>query len=286
MLGRIDIHKEANISSFGVVARIRKIMDTRRCGHSGTLDPMAEGVLSVYVGRATSFIDRLRTQSKCYTGTLRFGYRSDTQDIWGAVEKIEAPIPSLEEIERILPAFTGEIWQTPPMVSALKVEGKPLYKYAREGKTLERAQRKVRIDSIELLGAQAQEALFSIRCSKGTYIRTLFTDIASALGSEGVMSSLIRTENDGIHLDDCFTLPQIEQMMQEGDLSFLREPGSLQPFEKAELSEKLYEDWKSGRKNKLPAHKLKNPRILLTYQHAFVGTALKNGDFYYPEKVI
>ncbi len=286
MLGRIDIHKEQNISSFGVVAAIRRLLGTKRCGHSGTLDPMATGVLSVYVGRATTFIERLRTPVKEYVGTLRFGASSDTLDIWGTMTSFEGAIPTREAIEAMLPRFTGNIEQIPPMVSALKHKGKPLYKYAREGKEIERTPRRVYIETFSCLSLTETEATFFVRCSKGTYIRSLFSDLARELGTEGVMSSLCRIENDGICLEDCYTLEEIAEMKASGDMRFLREPGELQPFERVEVQATLLENWRRGIKTPLPAARWTGERILLTQNGHFIGTALRSGEKYLPEKVL
>lgn len=286
MFARIDVHKEQNISSFGVVSEIRKIMKIRRCGHNGTLDPMATGVLSVYIGKATTFIDRLRTPMKRYIGTLRFGYASDTLDIWGNVEAVPGDIPSLEDIEDVLPAFRGEIEQTPPMVSAIKVKGKPLYQYARDGKEIERKSRKVKIEELTCLSFDGAEVTFSVRCSKGTYIRTLFSDLARELGTSGIMSQLKRVENDGIRLEDCYTLREIASMKEKEDFRFLRAPGELQPFYKKDISLSILEKWRQGIKTPISAGSDTEDRIILMYQGKFTGTAIRKGEYYLPEKVI
>ncbi|MDI9472288.1 MAG: tRNA pseudouridine(55) synthase TruB [Tissierellia bacterium] len=286
MFGRVDVHKGQNISSFGVVSFLRRLLKMKKCGHSGTLDPMATGVLSVYVGKATTFIDRMRTPMKEYVGTLRFGYNSDTFDIWGRLEPAPGVIPSRHQIEAVLPRFIGEISQVPPMVSALKHQGKPLYKYARQGIIVDRPPRSVFIEKIICHGIDGEEAVFTVRCSKGTYIRTLFHDIAHELGTSGVMSKLVRVENDGISLDACFTLDEIESMVRAEDYRFLRNVGDLQPFERIEIGPFLLRNWRRGIKTPMSAEQVSDERVVLTYKGSFVGTAVRSGDSFLPEKVI
>ena len=182
MNGIVIVDKPQGWTSQDVTARLRRVFSTRRIGHGGTLDPMATGVLPVFVGRATRAVEFFEHAEKTYEATLRLGMKTDTQDITGTVLE-ERPVTVTEQdILNVLPAFRGEILQIPPMYSALKVNGQKLYDLARKGKEVERQPRPITIHELELLHFDGQDARIRVRCSKGTYIRTLCEDMGEKLG--------------------------------------------------------------------------------------------------------
>ena len=193
MNGIVIVDKPQGWTSQDVTARLRRVFSTRRIGHGGTLDPMATGVLPVFVGRATRAVEFFEHAEKTYEATLRLGMKTDTQDITGTVLE-ERPVTVTEQdILNVLPAFRGEILQIPPMYSALKVNGQKLYDLARKGKEVERQPRPITIHELELLHFDGQDARIRVRCSKGTYIRTLCEDMGEKLGCLGCMAALRRT---------------------------------------------------------------------------------------------
>lgn len=194
MNGIVIVDKPQGWTSQDVTARLRRVFSTRRIGHGGTLDPMATGVLPVFVGRATRAVEFFEHAEKTYEATLRLGMKTDTQDITGTVLE-ERPVTVTEQdILNVLPAFRGEILQIPPMYSALKVNGQKLYDLARKGKEVERQPRPITIHELELLHFDGQDARIRVRCSKGTYIRTLCEDMGEKLGCLGCMAALRRTQ--------------------------------------------------------------------------------------------
>ena len=210
--GIIVIDKDPNWTSMDVCAKLRGIFREKRIGHAGTLDPMATGVLPVFVGRATRAVEFAGEGEKEYVAGLRLGLVTNTQDTSGETLE-EHPVSVTEEaLERVLEQFRGEISQVPPMYSAIKINGKKLYELARKGREVERPARKVTIHALTLESREG-EADFTIRvrCSKGTYVRTLCHDIGQALGCGGCMSSLRRTAAAGFTLDDAVTLDRVQQ---------------------------------------------------------------------------
>lgn len=217
MNGIILVNKPENFTSFDVCAKMRGILHIKRIGHAGTLDPMATGVLPVFVGKATKACDIMPDSSKAYRANVKFGVETDTLDRTGTVtETFEKKITE-SDIISVLPKFKGEITQIPPMYSAVKVNGKKLYELARQGKTVERPERKVTIEKLELekFDEENQTAVFYIECSSGTYIRTLADDIAKAAGSGAYLTNLVRTKAAGFDISQTFTLEQIQQMADE-----------------------------------------------------------------------
>ena len=223
--GILIIDKPQDWTSMDVCGRLRRLLGERRVGHAGTLDPMATGVLTVFVGRATRAVEFAETGAKTYEATLRLGTETDTQDTTGTVLRSSDVLPDREAILAALPRFRGEIEQIPPMYSALKRNGKKLYELARQGKTVERQPRPVTIYTLEL-GAQHSPTdwALTVKCSKGTYIRTLCHDIGQVLGCGGVMASLRRTEAAGFTLDDAVTLEEVAQAAEEGRAEGLLRP--------------------------------------------------------------
>lgn len=214
--GIINVYKEKGFTSFDVVAKLRGILKTKKIGHTGTLDPDAEGVLPVCIGRATKVCDILTDKDKVYEAVMLLGVETDTQDTTGEILK-ELPVEESESVvkEAIL-SFVGEYAQIPPMYSALKVNGKKLYELAREGKTVERKARNVQIFSIEILEMDLPRVRMSVHCSKGTYIRTLCHDIGQKLGCGGCMEKLLRTKAGIFELKDTLKLAEIDQLAKAG----------------------------------------------------------------------
>lgn len=216
MNGILLVDKPEGWTSMDVCAKLRGVFHEKRIGHSGTLDPMATGLLVVFLGRATRGVEFAEADSKEYIAGLRLGLTTDTQDTTGNVLRTAEANVSREELERILKDFTGPISQIPPMYSAIKVGGKKLYEIARKGGTVERKARNITIHSIELLSFDGVEALLRVRCSKGTYIRTLCNDIGEALGCGGAMSSLRRTAAGDFSIDDARPLDALIRAGEEG----------------------------------------------------------------------
>lgn len=214
--GIINVYKEKGFTSFDVVAKLRGILKTKKIGHTGTLDPDAEGVLPVCIGRATKVCDILTDKDKVYEAVMLLGVETDTQDTSGEVLK-ELPVEvSEEDVKEAILSFVGEYAQVPPMYSALKVNGKKLYELAREGKTVERKARNVQIFSIEILEMDLPRVRMSVHCSKGTYIRTLCHDVGQKLGCGGCMDKLLRTKVGVFELADTLKLAEIDALAREG----------------------------------------------------------------------
>lgn len=209
--GIILVDKPADWTSHDVVAKLRGILHERRVGHSGTLDPMATGLLTVFVGRATRAVQFAETHNKHYVASLRCGYSTDTQDTSGRVTAQTGISPTEAELTDVLPEFTGEISQIPPMYSAIKVSGKKLYELARKGETVERKPRTVNISELSLVGHDGDDFVLSVSCSKGTYIRTLCNDIGERLGCLACMSALRRTNAGPFDVRDAHTLSEIAE---------------------------------------------------------------------------
>lgn len=221
MDGIINVYKEKGFTSHDVVAKLRGILHQKKIGHTGTLDPEAVGVLPVCLGKATKVCDLLTNKDKTYRAVCRLGVSTDTQDMTGEIlEKGDFSKVTQERLQEVLRDFEGDQLQIPPMYSALKVNGKKLYELAREGKTVERKPRPIRIHSIELTDYQQAEGLFTmeVTCSKGTYIRTLCHDIGEKLGCFGAMESLQRTRVGVFSLENALTLEQIEELVKKDAL--------------------------------------------------------------------
>lgn len=213
--GIINVYKEKGFTSFDVVAKMRGIFKQKKIGHTGTLDPDAEGVLPVCLGKATKVCDLLTDKSKEYETVMLLGVETDTQDISGTVlKKCEVSV-SEEEIKAAVAGFIGDYMQVPPMYSALKVNGKKLCDLAREGKTVERKARPVVIHEIEVQRIELPRVWMRVYCSKGTYIRTLCQDIGEKLGCGACMESLLRTRVSEFELKDALRLSEIEAFVKE-----------------------------------------------------------------------
>jgi tRNA pseudouridine55 synthase len=226
MTGILIVNKPSDWTSHDVVAKLRGVLHEKHIGHGGTLDPMATGVLPVFVGRATRAVEFCEVFDKEYIAGLRLGIVTDTQDTTGRVVSQSAVTVTRQDLEKALSHFTGTIQQLPPMYSAIKVKGTPLYKLARRGEEAERKPRPITIRSIEILGNDGDDYVLKVSCSKGTYIRTLCHDIGAFLGCGGTMYALHRTRVGIFSIEQALTLPDIEASAGLG-----RTPGLLLPVD-------------------------------------------------------
>ena len=222
--GVINVYKEKGYTSFDVVAKLRSILNQKKIGHTGTLDPDAEGVLVVCLGSGTKLCEILTDKDKSYEATLLLGKTSDTEDSSGKILTECDVAVSPKEVEQAILSFVGEYGQIPPMYSAIKVNGKKLYELAREGREIEREPRMVSIKQIEILSMDLPKVTFKVSCGKGTYIRSLCRDIGEKLGCGGLMDSLVRnsvnsTETGMVFTkEDALTLDEIEQLVNSGKI--------------------------------------------------------------------
>ncbi len=218
--GIICVNKPQDFTSFDVVAKMRGMAKIKRCGHAGTLDPMATGVLPIFFGTATRACDILPDGDKRYTASFKLGVTTDTLDITGKVLSQRESGVTKEQIVAVLDNFRGEIEQVPPMFSAVQVGGQRLYDLARQGIEVERKPRKVNVFLLELLNfdEKTQSGQLDIKCSRGTYIRSIIADMGECLGSGAIMTGLVRTQAAGFSLDDCITLEQAQELTNEGTL--------------------------------------------------------------------
>lgn len=210
MTGIICINKDKDITSFGVVAKCRGILKEKKAGHTGTLDPMATGVLPIMLGGATRFLNYLPDSDKGYRATLILGKTTDTLDITGTVLSENEVTVNTDDFLCVLDKFKGVIMQTPPMYSAKSVDGVRLYDLARQGIEIDREPCRVEIKSLELVENRGNEYVIDVLCSKGTYIRSLIDDIGRELGCGAVMTELVRTKAMGFTLDDCVSLADLQ----------------------------------------------------------------------------
>ena len=211
MNGILLVDKEPDWTSNDVVAKLKGILHQRRIGHSGTLDPMATGLLVVFVGRATRAVEFAEGHDKRYLASLRLGIDTDTQDTSGTVLERRPVSVNRDELEAALNNFKGELEQIPPMYSAIKHKGRPLYEIARKGGQVERKARKITVYDISVTGEQEGDYLLDIRCSKGTYVRTLCHDLGQALGCGGCMSSLRRVEAGQFKVENAYKLCRVQE---------------------------------------------------------------------------
>ncbi|MDD6035236.1 MAG: tRNA pseudouridine(55) synthase TruB [Lachnospiraceae bacterium] len=230
MDGIINIYKEAGYTSHDVVAKLRGILRERKIGHTGTLDPQATGVLPVCIGKATKLCELLLDKEKAYEAVMLLGVTTDTEDMTGTVTGENEVRVSEEDIRSAAKKFTGKYGQVPPMYSAIKVDGKRLYELARDGKEIERQPREVEIFENEPVSFRfdengfVKEVTLKIRCSKGTYIRSLLRDMGEFLGCGACMKSLVRTKAGAFGITDAVTLKEVEQARDEGRLADLLLP--------------------------------------------------------------
>ena len=228
MNGIINLKKEAGMTSHDAVFKLRKILGTKKIGHGGTLDPDVVGVLPIAVGKATRMVEFMQDEGKVYEGEITLGYSTTTEDASGEVVAETPVLAPLDEklVDEAIASLTGPITQIPPMYSAVKVNGRKLYEYARAGQEVERPERQVTIYSFERTSPICYEDklasfTFRVKCSKGTYIRTLSVDLGEKLGYAAHMSHLTRTSAAGLNLEDALTLEEVAEKVQAGDFVFL-----------------------------------------------------------------
>lgn len=220
MNGIILIDKPEQFTSFDVIAVVRKLTGQRKAGHTGTLDPNATGVLPILLGTATKAQDLIVNHDKTYIAGFKLGITTDTLDIWGKVKSEQSACITLDEITKILPCFTGDIEQIPPMFSAVQKNGQRLYDLARKGIEIERESRKVKVYSLKTVDFDetAQCGTFEISCSKGTYVRTIIDDIGRKLGTGAVMTSLRRTSACGFSINECISIEKARELAALSEL--------------------------------------------------------------------
>ena len=219
MTGFVFLDKEAGMTSFLAAKRLGRIFGTKKVGHTGTLDPMATGVMVIAVEHSTRFIELISDHDKAYRARFLLGKTTDTLDITGETLSEREVNVGRDEVERAVLSFKGDIMQLPPMYSAIKKDGVRLYELARQGIEIEREARQVHISSVALTDSAENEYEIEVHCSKGTYIRSLISDIGEKLGTGAVMTSLRRIKANGVSIDSCHTLGDLEKMKEEGTLS-------------------------------------------------------------------
>ncbi|RHW36396.1 tRNA pseudouridine(55) synthase TruB [Neobacillus notoginsengisoli] len=262
MEGILPLYKPAGLTSHDCVFKLRKLLKTKKVGHTGTLDPDVTGVLPICIGRATKVAEYITDAGKAYEGEVTLGVSTETEDASGEIIEEIAINRTItrQEVLDVLASLTGEIVQIPPMYSAVKVNGKRLYEYARKGEVIERPSRKVNIYKLELLDGRTEFSgdkiafRFRAECSKGTYIRTLAVMIGERLGFPAHMSSLVRTRSASYTLEDCFRFSEIEELVEKGEILNALRPieSALMHLPKYRISDKVAEKVKNGARLPLP----------------------------------
>ena len=293
MTGIICINKDEDITSFGVVAKVRGILREKKAGHTGTLDPMATGVLPIMLGGATKFLNYLPSSDKGYEAKFLLGKTTDTLDITGEVNREAEVTATKDDVLKVLSQFKGKIVQYPPMFSAKSVDGVRLYDLARQGIEVERQPCEVEIKRLELLESEGNEYKIDVLCSKGTYIRSLIDDIGKALGCGAVMTSLKRTLACGFELKDCVTLSELQQR-RDGGLSFDELIFSVEEiysdYKKITISEAQSIRFKNG--GALDIKRVKNPPeegeecLVYSFENEFLGLGINSGGELKPQRLL
>ncbi|WP_147532159.1 tRNA pseudouridine(55) synthase TruB [Bacillus marasmi] len=278
MEGILPLYKPRGLTSHDCIFKLRKILRMKRIGHTGTLDPEVDGVLPICLGRATKVAEYITDAGKTYEGEVTIGFSTTTEDATGEIvteKKVDRNF-NRQEILDVLSSLTGDIIQTPPMYSAVKVNGKRLYEYARKGIEVERPSRKVSIYSLDLLDDRQEfvgdtvSFRFRVACGKGTYVRTLAVMIGERLGFPAHMSKLTRTQSASFSLEDCYTLTQIEEMAKEGTFTDMLRPleAGISYLPKLAINDKLAEKVKNGAILPIPANmeEVTGPIVIETEQ--------------------
>ena len=273
MEGIIVVNKPKGITSFDVIRKLKKILKTKKIGHTGTLDPLATGVMLVCVGKATKLASDLEAKDKVYIADFDIGYATDTYDIEG--KKIAENIieVSKENLKQSIKKFIGNIKQIPPMYSAIKIDGNKLYHLARKGIEVERPKRDVTIEYINLLDFKDNKVKIETKVSKGCYIRSLIYDIGQDLGTYATMTALQRKQVGDYSLENSYSLEQIEKMIFNNDFNFLKTIEEIFSYDKYSLqTEKEFILYKNGNTVKIKEN-LENKRYRIYFQNEFVGLA-------------
>ena len=257
MDGILPLWKEKGMTSFDCVFKVRRLLQTKKVGHSGTLDPEVDGVLPICVGKATKVVEYLLESNKVYQGEICLGIATETEDAHGEIVKQEAIITpfTTEEIDAMMETFIGEITQIPPMYSAVKVNGKRLYEYARKGEVVERPERKVNIYEFKRTSTpkydevtKTQKWTFEVSCSKGTYVRTLAVDLGEKLGVPSHMSQLTRIKSGPFMSEQCVTLSQLEALVKQQQAESILRPLEevFRTYPRVDISEEFMTKVKNG----------------------------------------
>ncbi|CKH03113.1 tRNA pseudouridine synthase B [Fusobacterium polymorphum] len=273
MEGIIIVNKPKGITSFDVIRKLKKILKTKKIGHTGTLDPLATGVMLICIGKATKLASDLEAKDKVYIADFDIGYATDTYDIEG--KKIAENIidVSKEDLEQSIKKFIGNIKQVPPMYSAIKIDGNKLYHLARKGIEVERPERDVTIEYINLLDFKDNKAKIKTKVSKGCYIRSLIYDIGQDLGTYATMTALQRKQVGDYSLEDSYSLEQIEEMVLNNDFKFLKTIEEIFSYDKYSLqTEKELTLYKNGNTVKIKEN-LENKKYRIYFQDEFIGLA-------------
>ena len=273
MEGIIVVNKPKGITSFDVIRKLKKILKTKKIGHTGTLDPLATGVMLVCVGKATKLASDLEAKNKIYTADFDIGYATDTYDVEG--KKIAENIieVSKENLEQSIKKFIGHIKQAPPMYSAIKIDGNKLYHLARKGIEVERPKRDVTIEYINLLDSKNNKAKIETEVSKGCYIRSLIYDIGQDLGTYATMTALQRKQVGDYSLENSYSLEQIGEMTLNNDFKFLKTIEEIFSYDKYSLqTEKELTLYKNGNTVKIKEN-LENKKYRIYFQDEFIGLA-------------
>ncbi len=258
MTGIIVLNKPEGITSFRAIAILRRILNEKKIGHSGTLDPMATGVMTVLAGGATRFCELLPSHDKAYEATLKLGITTDTLDITGEVTNTRQVTSTAEDFRKACDGFKGEITQVPPMYSAVSVNGRRLYDLAREGKEVERPERQVTIYKLEVTDINEKENEYKIyvECSSGTYIRTLIADIGEVLGCGAVLTKLNRVKANGFNISEAVTIEELEEAAKEGSLKLMSVDKALSEYPEVTVSEAQAKRFSNG--GELSLERVKN----------------------------
>ena len=279
--GIINVYKEKGFTSHDVVAKMRGILGQRKIGHTGTLDPAAEGVLPVCAGKGTKLCDMLTDHDKTYRAVLLLGTETDTEDTTGTVlETKDTSGLAEDEVQDVVLSFIGDYAQVPPMYSALKVDGKKLYELARAGKEIEREPRAVHIDSIDIIeyDEASRSGVMKVDCEKGTYIRSVISDIGEKLGCGGMMTSLERSYSGGVDIKDCYTIEEIAEICEQDKLLQMLIPldRAFESYEKTTLGQwetKLYRNGVKLRPEQTGIKDLSEDKLYRVYgsDNSFLG---------------
>lgn len=280
MIGILNILKPTGMTSHDVVSSVRKILNIKKAGHAGTLDPNAAGVMVVCVGRGTKFSDYLMIGDKEYVCELILGQSTDTQDSYGNIISSRPDVNvSMEDIASVLKASEGEQLQVPPMYSAVKLNGRRLYEYARQGAPVERQGRLITIKGIELIKFENNRVLMRVKCSKGTYMRTLCSDIGEKLGTYGHMGVLIRTEAKGLRIENSVTLDRLKFLYDNNRLNeCLLSVDEVCPLGKITVNEKYYDRLTAGNEAYADTSGLNGGEFYIYCRDQLIGIGKKSAD--------
>ncbi|MCA1062416.1 tRNA pseudouridine(55) synthase TruB [Rossellomorea sp. AcN35-11] len=288
MNGILPLWKPRGMTSHDCVFKLRKLLRTKKVGHTGTLDPEVSGVLPICIGRATKIAEYITASGKTYEGEVTLGCTTTTEDAWGdpvVQQRVDRTI-SRAEVEKVLKSLTGDIIQTPPMYSAIKVNGKRLYEYARQGIEIERPSRTVQIHSLQLLedwdvlDRDHPSFSFEVACGKGTYVRTLAVEIGSRLGYPAHMSALTRTQSASFRKEDCFTLEDVKNFVENENPQGLLLPieMGLSHLPKMVISDTLAEKVKNGARLDEPQDWPEDREVVMEHEGRVIAIYRRHPD--------